>query len=82
MNKQLNLQDHILNHVRKNKITVTIYLTNGFQIKGKVSGFDNFTIIINSNDKDKLIYKHAISTIEPAKKIDNMNELIKDALNK
>ena len=79
MKKRLNLQDNILNHVRKNKIPVIIYLTNGFQLRGKVLGFDNFTIIIRENDKEKLIYKHAISTIETVKNIENFEELIDDS---
>lgn len=80
MKNRLNLQDNILNHVRKNKIPVIIYLTNGFQLRGKVLGFDNFTIIIRENDKEKLIYKHAISTIETVKNIENFEELIDDSL--
>ncbi len=64
-----NLQDIFLNGARKNKIGVTIHLTNGFQIKGMVTGFDNFTVILNSDGKQMLIYKHAISTITPAKMI-------------
>ncbi len=70
MNSNLKLQDNILNAVRKKNITVTIYLTNGFQLKGKVIGFDNFTIILESDGKNQLIYKHAISTIVPAKRVD------------
>lgn len=70
MSSQLNLQDNILNAVRKKNITVTIYLTNGFQLSGKVFGFDNFTIILESEGKNKLIYKHAISTIVPQKRVD------------
>ncbi|MCR1933113.1 RNA chaperone Hfq [Clostridium tepidum] len=62
-----NLQDIFLNGARKNKIPVTIYLTNGFQLKGFVKGFDNFTVILDSDGKQMMIYKHAISTINPAK---------------
>lgn len=64
-----NLQDIFLNGARKNKIGVTIHLTNGFQIKGMVTGFDNFTVILNCEGKQMMIYKHAISTITPAKNI-------------
>ena len=70
MNSQLNLQDNLLNVVRKKNISVTIYLTNGFQLKGKVIGFDNFTIILDSDGKNQLIYKHAISTVVPEERID------------
>ncbi|KYH29860.1 MULTISPECIES: RNA chaperone Hfq [Clostridium] len=64
-----NLQDLFLNNARKNKIPVVIYLTNGFQLKGNVKGFDNFTIILDNDGKQMMIYKHAVSTIVPAKPI-------------
>lgn len=60
-----NLQDIFLNGARKNKIPVTIYLTNGFQLKGHVKGFDNFTVILDVDGRQMMIYKHAISTINP-----------------
>jgi host factor-I protein len=61
------LQDVFLNQVRKERIPVTIHLTNGFQLKGIVKGFDNFTVILDNEGKQMLIYKHAISTITPSK---------------
>ncbi|HCQ91513.1 MULTISPECIES: RNA chaperone Hfq [unclassified Clostridium] len=64
-----NLQDIFLNGARKNKVPVTIHLTNGFQIKGNVTGFDSFTVILYSDGKQMLIYKHAISTITPLRPI-------------
>jgi len=70
MNKSTNnLQDIVLNGARKNKIPVTLYLTNGFQLKGNVTGFDSFTVILNCDGKQMMIYKHAISTITPLKPI-------------
>lgn len=66
---QINLQDSFLNQVRKESIPVTIYLINGFQLKGVIRGFDNFTINFDSNGKQQLVYKHAISTITPSKSI-------------
>ena len=70
MNKSTNnLQDIVLNGSRKNKIPVTLYLTNGFQLKGNVTGFDSFTVILNCDGKQMMIYKHAISTITPLKPI-------------
>ena len=70
MNKQQNnLQDIFLNNARKNKIQVIIHLLNGFQLKGFVKGFDNFTVVLNCDDKQMLIYKHSISTITPFKPI-------------
>jgi host factor-I protein len=70
MNKTANnLQDIFLNGARKNKIPVTIYLTNGFQIRGSVKGFDSFTVILDCDGRQMLVYKHAISTISPLKAI-------------
>lgn len=54
---------------RREKITVTIYLTNGFQFKGVVRGFDSFTVILDCEGRQNLVYKHAISTIIPSKTI-------------
>ncbi|MCL2400187.1 MAG: RNA chaperone Hfq [Defluviitaleaceae bacterium] len=62
-------QDMILNHVRKENISVTIYLTNGFQIRGVVKGFDNYVIVLESEGKQQMIYKHAASTVIPAKSL-------------
>lgn len=67
--KNLNLQDIFLNQARKEQIAVTVFLTNGFQFKGMVRGFDNFTVILESDRKQQLVYKHAISTIIPSKPI-------------
>jgi len=70
MNKSVNnLQDIFLNGARKNKIPVTVYLTNGFQIRGNVKGFDSFTVVLDSDGKQMMVYKHAISTITPQKQI-------------
>ena len=63
----INLQDVFLNQVRKEHIGVVIYLTNGFQLKGIVKGFDNFTVVLDSDGRQQLVYKHAISTISPMK---------------
>ena len=69
MNKAINLQDVFLNQARKDRIPVTIYLTNGFQFKGMVRGFDNYIVILDCDGKQNLVYKHAISTIIPIKPI-------------
>ena len=70
MNKSTNnLQDIVLNGARKNRIPVTLYLMNGFQLKGNVPGFDSFTVVLNCDGKQMMIYKHAISTITPLKPI-------------
>ncbi|MGQ9556995.1 MAG: RNA chaperone Hfq [Desulfurispora sp.] len=66
---QINLQDAFLNQVRKENILVTIYLVNGFQLRGQVRGFDNFTVILESDGKQMMVYKHAISTISPLRPV-------------
>ncbi|MDR1001026.1 MAG: RNA chaperone Hfq [Clostridiales bacterium] len=68
-----NYQDLILNHVRKDNMPVTVFLTSGFQIRGIVKGFDNYVILIDSDNKQQMIYKHAISTVVPLKAINNLN---------
>ncbi|MDD4568832.1 MAG: RNA chaperone Hfq [Tepidanaerobacteraceae bacterium] len=70
---QINLQDSLLNQIRKENVPVTIYLMNGFQLKGLVRGFDNYTIILDSDGKQQLVYKHAVSTIAPFRAI-NLNQ--------
>lgn len=69
----INLQDAFLNQVRKDKVPVTIYLVNGFQIKGLVKGFDNFTVVVELEQKQQLVYKHAISTVAPLRPIAGLN---------
>ena len=71
--KNLNLQDVFLNQARKERIPVTFFLVNGFQFRGVVKGFDNYTVILECDGKQELIYKHAISTIVPQKSISILN---------
>jgi host factor-I protein len=73
MAKIQNLQDIFLNQARCNKQQVTVFLVNGFQLRGMVTGFDSFTVVLDSEGKQQLIYKHAISTIIPARAISLMN---------
>lgn len=74
MNKnQPNLQDAYLNQIRKDKTLVTIYMINGFQIKGIVKGFDNFTVIVELDGRQQMVYKHAISTVSPIKPVNVIN---------
>ncbi|AFV01636.1 RNA-binding protein Hfq [Dehalobacter sp. DCA] len=76
MNKSpINLQDVFLNQIRKDNIPVTIYLVNGFQLKGLVKGFDNFTVVLDYEGKQQMVYKHAISTIMPMRQV-NLNALV------
>ena len=75
--KPINLQDTFLNQARKENVVVTIHLVNGFQIKGNVRGFDNFIVILDSMGKQQMIYKHAISTITPARPLTGAFEATK-----
>lgn len=72
MSKAINLQDLLLNQLRRDRVPVTVFLTNGFQIKGTVRGFDNFVVLLESEGKQQMIYKHAISTVCPSKSV-NLN---------
>ena len=70
MNKSpINLQDTFLNQIRRENLPVTIYLVNGFQLKGLIKGFDNFTVIIEFEGRQQMVYKHAISTVMPIRPI-------------
>ena len=69
MAQTVNIQDQYLNQLRKNHISVTVILTNGFQLRGIVKAFDNFTVLVESEGKQQLIFKHAISTFAPVKNI-------------
>ncbi|MCL1832289.1 MAG: RNA chaperone Hfq [Oscillospiraceae bacterium] len=71
----MNLQDVFLNLARKEQNPVTIFITNGFQFKGVVKGFDNYTVIIETENTQNLIYKHAISTITPLRPVPIMETL-------
>ena len=64
--KAQNLQDTFLNHVRKSKTSVTIFLVNGVKLQGFVTWFDNFCVLLRRDGHSQLVYKHAISTIMPA----------------
>ncbi|RUL55148.1 MULTISPECIES: RNA chaperone Hfq [Lysinibacillus] len=72
--KSINLQDTFLNNLRKTNIFVTVFLTNGFQLKGLVKSYDNFTVLLESDGKQHLIYKHAISTFVPSKHVSFGND--------
>ena len=69
MQKTNNLQEILLTQLRKQKIPVTVFLVNGFQLRGTVTGFDCFVVILDSDDKQQVIYKHAISTIAPLRPV-------------
>ena len=65
MTETMNLQDAILMEVRRDKVPVTMFLMNGFQLRGTVTGFDEFVVVLVSDGKQQMIYKHAISTLAP-----------------
>ncbi len=69
MQKTQNLQDAFLNQARRERVTVTVFLVNGFQLRGTVRGFDSFVVFVDSDGKQQMIYKHAISTIAPARNL-------------
>ncbi len=76
--KAQNLQDTFLNHVRKSKTSVTIFLVNGVKLQGFVTWFDNFCVLLRRDGHSQLVYKHAISTIMPASPI-TMFEAVEDS---
>ena len=63
--KTQNLQDVFLNHVRKNKTPVTVFLVNGVKLQGIITWFDNFCVLLRRDGHSQLVYKHAISTVMP-----------------
>ena len=63
------MQDSFLNTARKESVEVTVYLVNGVQVRGKVKGFDNYILLLESNGKIQMVYKHAISTVAPMKRM-------------
>lgn len=72
--KPANLQDTYLNQLRKNGVFVTVFLLNGFQLKGTIRSYDNFTVLLEAEGKQNLIYKHAISTFAPSKSVELTEE--------
>lgn len=74
MEKTRNFQDSFLNRCRADKSVITVFLMNGFQLKGVVKGFDSFIVMLDSEGKQQMIYKHAISTMVPPRPIDLSEE--------
>jgi len=70
MSKQASLQEIFLNNARKEHLPLTVFLVNGFQLRGTITGFDAFAVVLDSDGKQQMIYKHAISTITPARTVD------------
>ncbi|MBM7650096.1 host factor-I protein [Bacillus ectoiniformans] len=69
MKQGINIQDQFLNQLRKDGTLVTVFLLNGFQLRGYIKGFDNFTVLFESDGKQQLVYKHAISTFAPQRNV-------------
>jgi host factor-I protein len=67
--KSQNVQDVFLNHVRKNKTPVTVFLVNGVKLQGIITWFDNFSVLLRRDGHTQLVYKHAISTVMPSVQI-------------
>ena len=70
MQKTQNLQDLFLNQARRDRQIVTLFLMNGFQMRGVIRGFDSFTVVLETDGKQQLIYKHAISSMVPTHPVD------------
>ena len=70
MKKTTNLQDVFLTKARKQGAALTVFLVNGFQMRGTITGFDSFVVVLESEGRQNLVYKHAISTVIPAQNID------------
>ena len=74
MKQGINIQDQFLNQLRKDSIPITVFLLNGFQLRGLIKGFDNFTVIVETEGKQQLVYKHAISTFAPQRNVQLKSE--------
>ena len=70
MQTKANLQDIFLTRAKRDRLPATLFLVNGFQLRGVVTGFDAFVVILDSEGKQQVIYKHAISTIVPVRPVD------------
>lgn len=75
MQTKANLQDIFLLRAKRDKVPVTMFLMNGFQMRGIITGFDAFVVILDSDGRQQVIYKHAISTIAPVRPVDMTEEI-------
>lgn len=75
----INLQENFLNTARKENVPVTIHLVNGFQLKGMIRGFDQFTVVLDSMGRQQMVFKHAISTITPARPLGTKLQQVEEA---
>lgn len=79
MQKANNLQEIFLTRARKQNIPVTMFLVNGFQLRGIITGFDCFVVILDSEGRQQVIYKHAISTIAPMRPVELREDEVAEA---
>ena len=70
MQKKINLQDLFLLRARQDRVPVTLFLMNGFQMRGTITGYDPFVVVLVSDGRQQVIYKHAISTIAPIRPVE------------
>ena len=70
MQKKINLQDLFLLRARQDRVPVTLFLMNGFQMRGTITGYDPFVVVLDSDGHQQVIYKHAISTIAPIRPVE------------
>ena len=75
MKENKNIQDAVLDECIKNKIPVTMYMVNGFQLRGLITGKDNFVIVFENDGKQQRVYKHAISTVSPIRPLNCLKKL-------
>jgi host factor-I protein len=69
------LQEAILQEVRRDRVPVTLFLMNGFQLRGVITGYDNFVVVLVSDGKQQMIYKHAISTLAPIRPLKSASSI-------
>ena len=74
MQTKANLQDIFLTKARRDRVPVTMFLMNGFQLRGTITGFDAFVVVMDTDSRQQVIYKHAISTIAPMRSVDLTSE--------
>ena len=74
MQGKTNLQELFLTRARRDRVPATLFLMNGFQMRGVITGFDEFVVVLDSDGKQQVIYKHAISTIVPMRSVDLSEE--------
>ena len=70
MQKRMNIQDYFLNMARKEHVGVTVFLMNGFQFRGTVKSFDSYAVVLDTEGRQRMVYKHAISTIVPDRNLE------------